>query len=95
MTAARMTALSLSFPELARRGSPAPGVQPWDPAVLEEWACGPTPGSGALAAARFMLGVWNDAAPRRCGPFTLADFAAWDRAHREAFLAWAQARWWP
>jgi hypothetical protein len=95
MTAARMSALALSFPELARHGSPAPGVDPWDPAALEEWSCGPTPGSGALAAARFVLGVWNVRAEWRCGPFTLADFGAWDLAHREAFLAWARAPWWP
>ena len=93
---ARMTALALSFPELARRGrGVAPGVDPWDPAALEAWARGPDPCTGALAAARFVLGVWNVRAKRRCGPFALADFGAWDRPHREAFLVWAQAPWWP
>jgi len=90
-----MTSLALGFPTLVRRGRPAPGVDPWDPAALEAWACGPVPGTGARAAARFLLGVWAPHAHWRCGPFTLADFGAWDGRHREAFLDWAGDPWWP
>lgn len=93
--AARLSLLALSFPELARRGRPVPGVDPWDPAELEEWAGGPSPGSGALASARFVLAVWAPRGRWRCGPFTLADFAAWDSRARDVFCEWSQRPWWP
>ena len=86
----RILALSASFPTLH-------GVlDRWDPEVLDRWACGPVPGSGAFHAARFVLSVFNADAPWQCGPFELhRALCAWDAAHRAAFLAWARAPWWP
>ena len=95
MSAVGMTALALIFPTLVRRRRPAPGVDPWDPGELEDWACGPAPGSGARGSARFLLGVWAPHGQWRCGCFTLADFAAWDSRHRDVFLEWARRPWWP
>ena len=87
----RMAKLATTFPSL--RG--ARGASPWDAKSLEEWACGPAPGSGALHSARFLLSLWNQA-EWRCGRFDVFDaMASWDREHRAAFIAWAEKPWWP
>jgi len=81
----RMTALAESFPTL--RG--APGVAPWKPDRLDRWAAGPTPGSGAKHAARFVLAVANLHRSWRAGPFdAIGAVCAWDHAHRIAFQRW-------
>lgn len=87
-----MRLLAVSFPTLSQ----AEGTRPWNPERLDAWAAGPVPGSGARYAARFVLAVWNGSGSWKCGRFDVVDaFAAWDRAHREAFLAWAAKPWWP
>ncbi|MCO5164808.1 MAG: hypothetical protein M9894_27765 [Planctomycetes bacterium] len=87
-----MSALARSFPAL----HVASGLAPWRPEELEQWACGPVPGSGALHAARFVLSVWNSHADWECGRFdAVRALGAWDQAHRAAFLAWAARPWWP
>ena len=80
---ARMLALLNSFPTL--RGIMAE----WDPLFLDEWACGPIPGSGAFLAAQFVLEVWNVYEPWKCGRFDFhRALYVWDAAHREVFLRW-------
>lgn len=89
---AAMTALALRFPTL----QDAAGVTPWDPARLDAWACGPAPGSGALRAARFVLGVWSPGTEWDCGRFDALDaMSSWDEKHRAAFVSWVVASWWP
>lgn len=82
--------LALSFATLRA----ARGVAPWDPEAFDEWACGPEPSSGGFHAARFVLNVWNMNVEWGCGKFDLMRaMNAWDREHREAFLAWADDPW--
>jgi len=56
----KMTALAQSFPTLEI----APGVEPFDPDRLDEWASSGAPSHGALYAARFILAVWAGRAGR-------------------------------
>lgn len=87
-----MSDLAAGFPTLER----APGVRPFDPEALDAWAAGPVPGAGALHAARFMLTLWNNRVAWSAGPFDAVEaLAAWDQAHRAAFLRWARSPWWP
>jgi hypothetical protein len=87
-----MSVLARTFPTLHA----ARGLTPWRPEDLEQWACGPVPGSGALHAARFVLTVWNSQAEWECGRFdAVRALGAWDQAHQAAFLAWAMQPWWP
>lgn len=51
----RMTLLCGTLPTLDR----ADGATPFEPDVLDGWACGPVPCHGALHAARFVLAVWS------------------------------------
>lgn len=89
-SAMRIVALARSFPTLRT----ASGLDPWDPEVLDRWACGPVPGSGAFHAARLILGIWNPRAEWNCGKFdALAAVGAWDDEHRAAFAAWAASPW--
>lgn len=86
----RLLALAESFPTL--RGV----LEIWDPERLDRWACGPEPGSGALLAAQFVLGVWNHRAEWQCGPFDFfRAYNCWDDDHLAAFLAWAKDPWYP
>lgn len=86
----QMLELATSFPTL--RGV----LGEWDPERLDQWACGPVPGSGAFHAARFVLSVWNSEADWQSGGFDLhRALIAWDRNHREAFISWVEAPWWP
>lgn len=86
----QMTDLAESFPGL--RG--VPGVRPWDPRKLDEWAAGPVPSSGALCAAQLVCTVFNWTASWTCGRFDLGRaMATWDESHKAAFAAWAQKPW--
>jgi hypothetical protein len=95
----RMAALAITFPTLVG----APGTQPFDAETLDAWAAGKVtgrgikmPGSGAKAAAQFILSVWNHQAERAAGPFSAVHaLGLWDAEHRAAFLAWASNPWWP
>jgi hypothetical protein len=90
-TAECMVALARSFPTLAQQ---ADGLDPFDPEKLDRWACGPVPSSGALHAARFVLGVFNPRARWQCGRFdALAAIGTWDQAHRAAFVSWVASPW--
>lgn len=51
---ADMVKLCLTFPTLQR----APGIQPWNPEELDEWACSAA-SHGGVYAARFILAVWS------------------------------------
>ena len=68
---------------------------PFDPEVLDAWACGPEPSSAGFHAACFVLNVWNMHAPWGCGRFDAVRAMAgvFDNEHREAFLAWAEDPW--
>jgi hypothetical protein len=50
--------------------------------------------SGSLAAARFVLAVWNPHAEHGFGKFTLMDVASWDGPHLAAFQQWAENPFW-
>lgn len=50
-----MVLLCRSFPTLVG----APCTDPFDPATLDDWACGPEPGGGARCAVRFVLAIWS------------------------------------
>jgi hypothetical protein len=87
----RIEQLARSFPSL----QDAPGVSPWDPAKLDDWAASPVPGTAARCAVQFVLSVWNLSQTWRCGPFHVVNtFTIWDEDHRSAFLAWATDPWW-
>ena len=86
----RMTALAESFPTLLD----VPGVRPWSASTLCDWACSGEPVAAALAAARFVLSVWDSERDWRCGSFHAAQSAgAWDKEHRAAFGAWVAHPW--
>lgn len=84
--------LGITFPtlveELERVGRDGETVQ-----ALVDYARSPRVGSGGLAAARFLLALYNPAIGRRDPElaFELGQaICCWDAAHREAFAAWAQ-----
>lgn len=94
----RMTALCRSIPYLADK--PGFGLD-WQPGVafcadqldgdepegehpFPSWAAG---SSAAIEAVRFVRHVWNSHNPA-------PSLVYWDRAHREAFAAWAADPWW-
>jgi hypothetical protein len=87
----RMTGLALRFPSLRR----APGVEPWNPCALDDWA--PSASSGELWAASFLLwAVWNADGPWRTPPFRLRDaWAVWDDGHRAAASSWLREPYFP
>lgn len=90
---ARFHELVISFPSLAQD---AAGVLPFNADRFDKWARGPSPGSGALAAARFVLSVWNPQTKWKCGAFNLHEaLCCWDGAHSEAFAAWVADPFWP
>jgi hypothetical protein len=88
----KITELALAFPTLQS----APGVTPWNAKELDNWAFSDAPGSGGKWAARFVLNLWNADTDWDSGLFEVFDaIAAWDEAHRKAFLLWASNPWWP
>lgn len=96
----RMSDIAERFPSL--RG--VPGVRPWMPIRLAQWAVGGH-SHGEVVTARFVLAVWNgcsewpwDKAYRVCktklAPFDLFEARAiWDDAHLAAFRAWLASDW--
>lgn len=87
-----MLALCAAFPSLQGK----PGVTPWNAEDLDRWTQTPAPTTGSLAAARFVLSVWNPSTEWKAGPFDLhGALQSWDQPHREAFLRWASDPWWP
>jgi len=86
----RMTLLAKSFPTLTKS---ATGIEPWDALVLDHWAAtSPAVTSGSLAAARFLLHVWNDQTDWQCGRFSLREaHGTWDGNHWTAMLEFLKA----
>jgi len=57
---------------------------------------GPAPTSGSLAAAKFLLGVWNGGRGTEFEPFDLFQaWSVWDDSHRQAALQWLELPFWP
>ncbi len=81
----RMTLLALTFPSITVG---TPGIGPWDSLALDHWAAtSPSVTSGSLAAARFLLHVWNDQTDWQCGRFSLREaHGVWDGNHWAAML---------
>ncbi len=102
---AAMSQLAHSFPSLKGQ----PGTEPWNSLEFLHWLCGPAPGSGAVHAGRFVLGVWSPStdwvvvaqekgiggagAARRFDLFEA--LGTWDRAHVAACSAFMDAPFWP
>ena len=85
-----------SFPSLAPWAANVAVDEKFNALKFEKWANGPCPGHGALAAARFVLSVWNPPTKWKCGAFDLHDsLSCWDGRHQEAFLRWCAEPWWP
>jgi DNA primase len=52
--------------------------------------------SGEIAAAQFVLAVWNPTTKWKCGRFDLVEAASrFDEAHRQVICKWLQKPWWP
>lgn len=99
-----MRELMTTFPSLRYANVP----DPWDALDFLKWTEGGHLTSGSLHAARFLLQVWNAStnwadvaaengiASGHLSPFNVvAAFAAWDQAHRDAFLAWCRKPFFP
>lgn len=88
----RLLDLCRSFPVLQS----APGIEPWDPDLLDQWADRPSSTDEARYAATFVLALWGPWRWWRVGPFhVIRAMKVWDEQHRAAFAAWAEAPWWP
>lgn len=78
--------LAMAFPSLQH----APGISPWNPNRLDIWAAEEADEPAAIAAAQFLLSVWNRSCRWQCGSFDVTGaFETWDSAHRLGFLNWA------
>jgi hypothetical protein len=86
----RMTLLAQTFSSI-RVGTP--GTDPWDALEFDRWAASdPAVTSGSLAAARFLLHVWNDQTDWQCGRFSLREsHGTWDENHWAAMLKYLDA----
>lgn len=85
--------LARAFPSL-RRGA-APGLVPWDPRALDDWAASDHRTATERHAISFVLWV-SDPDATRAVPFSLARaLQHWDRPHRAVFTVWSSAPWWP
>ncbi len=75
--------IAVRFPSL----NDAPGVMPWSPNELDEWAAGLGRDKQAVHAARYILGKWNPSFDWECGKFDpRSALESWDRSHRMIFL---------
>lgn len=85
--------LARAFPSL-RRGAP-PGLVPWEPRALDDWAASDHRTATERHAMSFVLWV-SDPDATRAVPFSLARaLQHWDRPHRAVFTVWSSAPWWP
>ncbi len=75
--------LALAFPALKQ----AEGVCPWSPNKLDIWATEQATEPAAIAAAQFLLSLWNRKCRWQCGSFDLfSAMEKWDYPHRSGFL---------
>lgn len=75
--------LATRFPSL----KDAPGVMPWNPLLLDEWAMEYPGNRQALHSVRYLLWRWNSRFQWECGSFALRNaLTEWDLLHRRAFL---------
>ena len=91
---AKMIGLAHTFPSLVGK----PGIEPWNPDVLDEWLMtGGGVTAGSAMAGRFVLHVWNsDPGTWKSGMFNLREaMSRWDAAHNEAMLAFLANPFWP
>lgn len=73
----------------------APGVDPWDANLLDEWAVSGEPSHGEKCSAQFVLAVWKPNHEWQSGKFDLMEaLRNWDNESHWAFLAWAANPWW-
>ena len=86
--AAIIVCLARTFPALAR----AP-LDPWSSSVLDAWAAQPRLVEQRLAA-QFVLSIWNQDKPWRCGRFNPELAHVWTGANGRAFAEWARCPWW-
>ena len=78
--------LARQFPALKK----APGLEPWKPEVLDSWGANGATGSGARAAVKFVLAVWNgDEVVWEVGGFRLSDVRKFDADNLEVWKTWA------
>jgi hypothetical protein len=60
-----------------------------------EFALSPAVTSGSMAAARFVLAVWNPRSNHEgIGKFELSDVGSWDGSYRKPFARWAKNPFW-
>lgn len=84
--AAIISILARQFPALKK----APGLDPWDPAILDEWAASDRQSTGTRAVVRFLLAVWNGSPDFwKCGPFLIRDLESLDDENLEVWKTWA------
>ena len=87
----KMSKIAERFPTL--KG--APGVRPFSPSELDEWAHSLDGGNDESArmaahAARFMVTLYKPGSSWRVGRFDLVQaYIDWDSAHWTAFTTWA------
>jgi hypothetical protein len=75
--------LALAFPALKR----AVGISPWSPNQLDIWATEEATEPAAIAAAQFLLSLWNRNCRWQCGSFDMfSALEKWDVPHRSGFL---------
>lgn len=84
-------ALAESFHVLAD----APGIRPWSPIALDNWANHPIRGDASRYAAQFVLSVWDYTMNWKCGRFDMTKaLRKWDAANMTAWKRWAANPWW-
>lgn len=82
-----ITDLARQFPALKN----APGLNPWNPKALDEWASSGDASSGERAVVRFLLAVWNGSEDFwKVGPFRLIDLNTFNDADLTVFQTWAK-----
>lgn len=108
---AKFVKLVKSFPVL-RDHAPGLTETTVDLLLLDRWAAhtddletleqihackrNPYPGSGAIAAAQFVLSVWSDSYEWRAGKFNmLSALHVWDEYQKKAFRQWVICAWRP
>lgn len=75
--------LALGFPALKK----AAGISPWSPNRLDIWATEEATEPAAVAAAQFLLALWNRNCRWQCGSFDMfRALERWDPNHRSGFL---------